>query len=301
MLSKPYLIDSNDLSSDDLEIIFTKAKYFKENFDGSPFNDLKNVTTAFAFFEPSTRTKLSFELAAKRLSGTTISYDFQSSSQLKGETLVDTIRTMEAMQVDLFVVRHSTNGTPEMLQKNTSGSIINAGDGTKDHPTQGLLDAFTLIEKYGDLSGLKVTIVGGITNSRVAQANIKILRKLNVEVFLCGPKQLLPTDKIWEGKIFNNIDDAIEKSDVIMLLRLQKERMDEGKMPSMSEYIKFFGLSSDNIDNKNISIMHPGPVNYGVELDWEINKNPNCLIQTQVQNGVFIRMAVLSTLAEKYK
>ncbi len=302
-LSKPYLIRSNDLNISDIKLIFEKTDEFLKAGNYSSFEDLKNVPLALAFFENSTRTKLSFELAAKRLGAFTLSFDYVTSSLSKGETNLDTIRTMEAMGVKIFVIRHKEDGIVEELQANSNNIIVNAGDGETDHPTQGLLDAYTLTKHFGNLKGLKLCIVGDVSHSRVARSNINILKKLGVEVSVSAPQEFLPKDNSINGlKVYNHIDDAIINSDVIMLLRVQKERMKNEQFSSVEEYHSNFGMNIKRFELKpELVIMHPGPVNYGVELDMEVVIYPNCLIQTQVKYGVYIRMAVLSLLSDFIK
>lgn len=300
-LSKPYLFQASDLTFDDIQLIFDKAQYFIDNFDPkSKFPDLKGVSVAMAFFEPSTRTKLSFDIAAKRLSADTISFSSSSSSQKKGESLIDTLRTIEAMGVNMFVVRHQNSGVPKFLQENTNGIILNAGDGKHAHPTQALLDAFTLQKHLGDLNGKKVCIIGDIIHSRVARSNIALLKTLGVDVSLAGPGTLLPRNqKIWNVPIIEDINDAVENSDILLVLRLQRERMESGILPSIREFTNYYGINMEHFKDKpELVLLHPGPVNYGVELDYKVSSYPNCLIQTQVTHGVFIRMALLSLLSE---
>lgn len=299
-ISKPYLIRSNDLNINDLKLIFDKTDMFLKSGNYSSFDDLKNVPLALAFFENSTRTKISFELAAKRLGANVVSFDYVTSSLSKGETNLDTIRTMEAMGIKIFVIRHKEDGIVEELQSNSNNIIVNAGDGEIDHPTQGLLDSYTLHKHFGTLKGLNLCIVGDILHSRVARSNISLLKKQGVNISICGPKELLPKDKLTEGmNVYSNIDEAIENSDVIMLLRVQRERMKSELIKSNEDYHAKFGMNIKRFERKpELVIMHPGPVNYGVELDMEVIKYPNCLIQTQVKYGVYIRMAVLSLLSE---
>lgn len=300
-LSKRYLIDSSELTFDDINLIFDKAQYFIDNYDRfQKFNDLKGITVAMAFFEPSTRTKLSFDIAAKRLSADSISFASSGSSLKKGESLIDTLKTIEAMGVHMYVVRHQNSGVPKFLQENTNGVILNAGDGKHEHPTQALLDSFTLKKHFGDLKGLKVTIVGDILHSRVARSNYHVLKTLGAEVAFCSPGTLLPRYmNIWDVKIIEDIDEAVEWSDVLLVLRLQRERMESGILPSLREFSIYYGVNKSHFDKKpNLVLMHPGPVNYGVELDYRLHDHPNCLIQTQVTHGVFIRMSLLSLLAK---
>ncbi len=300
-LSKPYLLNSEDLTKDDVLAIFEKAQFFMDNFKrGTKFDDLKGITVALAFFEASTRTKLSFELAAKRLSADTLSFASSTSSLSKGESLIDTLRTIEAMGVQMYVVRHGNSGVPKFLQANTKGVVLNAGDGKHEHPTQALLDSFTLMKHFGRLQGLKVCIAGDILHSRVARSNINVLRTMGVEVALASPGTLLPRYKnIWNLPIMDSINEAADWADVLLVLRLQNERMESGILPSIREFSKYYGVSMDQFSRKpELVLMHPGPVNYGVELDYRISSYPNCLIQTQVTHGVFIRMALLSLLSQ---
>jgi aspartate carbamoyltransferase catalytic subunit len=298
-LTRPYLLLSDDLTYDDIYKIFNRAEFFLKNYkQGVKFDDLKGITVALAFFEPSTRTKLSFELAAKRLSADIFSFQSASSSLSKGESLIDTLRTIEAMEVQIFVIRHSSSGAPIFLQSNTSGIIVNAGDGKHEHPTQALLDSFTLHRHFGKVEGLKVCIIGDILHSRVARSNVTLLKTLGAEVAFCGPGTLLPRRlDVWDVKLIHTIEEAVDWADAIMVLRLQRERMESGLLPSISEFSKFYGVNYKMFSKKpGLVLLHPGPVNYGIELEYEISFYPNVLIQTQVNHGVFIRMAVLSLL-----
>jgi aspartate carbamoyltransferase catalytic subunit len=303
-LSKPYLISAEDLTTDDVNLIFERARFFESEYPlRSKFNDLENYTVALAFFEPSTRTRISFELAAERLGAKTFLFHSATSSLTKGESLLDTLNTLDAMDVQIFVVRHSASGVPAFLQRNTSKIIINAGDGKHEHPTQALLDAYTIHKHFGYIKGLNVAIVGDILHSRVARSNIILLKKLGANVSLSGPGTLLPRHfNCWNVQYLKNIDEAIEWANVIMLLRLQNERMDSGLVPSLAEFSKNYGLTLDRISRKpELVVLHPGPVNYGIELQYEVVGFPNVLIQTQVTHGVFIRMALLSLLAKTYE
>lgn len=303
-LSVPYLLQAEDLTYEDAYAIFDKADDYLKNYKpGVKFDDLSGVAVALAFFEPSTRTKLSFELAAKRLSADTLSFQSSSSSLTKGESLIDTLRTIESMGVRVFVVRHRYSGVPIFLQKNTGGIVVNAGDGKHEHPTQALLDSFTLYKRFGKMDGLKVCIVGDIMHSRVARSNIKLLRTLGCEVNLCGPGTLLPSrpEKMGVGT-FSTIKQAVKWADALLVLRLQRERMDCGLLPSIREFSKYFGVSLSLFSSKpGLILLHPGPVNYGIELEYSVSSYPNALIQTQVKHGVFIRMALLSLLAQNIK
>lgn len=304
LLSKPYLLQADDLTYDDIYKIFEKARFFMDNYkQGVKFDDLKNSTVALAFFENSTRTRLSFDLAAKRLSASAFSFSAKTSSLSKGESLIDTLRTIEAMNVDMYVVRHGNSGVPIFLQKNTNGIVINAGDGKHEHPTQALLDSFTLFRRLGKLDGTKVCIIGDILHSRVARSNITLLRTLGVDVALCGPGTLMPTHVDgWDVKIIDSVDDAVDWADVLLVLRLQRERMHSGLLPTLREFSDYYGVNYEHFSRKpELLLMHPGPVNYGIELDYRINSYPNVLIQTQVTHGVFIRMALMSLLTKTYE
>lgn len=300
-LSTRYLLQVDDLNYDDIYKIFHKAKYFMDNYKpGVKFDDLQGITVALAFFENSTRTKLSFDLAAKRLSANILNFQSSSSSLSKGESLLDTLRTIEAMSVQMYVVRHRFSGTPAFLQANTSGIVINAGDGKHEHPTQALLDSFTLYKHFGKLEGLKVCIVGDVLHSRVARSNISILKILGAKVAVCSPGTLLPKGiDEWGVRIIDNINEGIQWADTLNLLRLQRERMESGILPSIREYSKYYGVTSKHFKIKpGLVLMHPGPVNYGIELEYELSSYPNVLIETQVTHGVFIRMALLSLLSK---
>lgn len=300
----PYLLQSEDLTEDNIYAIFDKAKYYIDNFKpGVKFDDLKGITVAMVFFEPSTRTKLSFDLAAKRLSGDVLSFQSSTSSLTKGESLIDTLRTIEAMGVQIFVVRHGCSGVPIFLQRNTSGAIVNAGDGKHEHPTQALLDAYTLKKHFGNLKGLKVCILGDILHSRVARANMVLLNTLGAEVAISGPGTLLPHSlEPWIVKRIEDAEEAAKWADVVLVLRLQNERMESGLLPSINEFSKFYGITIKHFAKKpELVLLHPGPVNYGIELDYKVSTYPNVLIQTQVTHGVFIRMALLSLIGQNFR
>ncbi len=300
ILFKPYLHSSEDLNREQLNAIFDKAQYFIDNYNPKEkFQDLAGITVALAFFEPSTRTKLSFELAAKRLSADILTFTSSGSSLVKGESLVDTIRTIDAMQVQMYVVRNVYAGVPQLITQKTGKITLNAGDGKHEHPTQALLDAMTLKQHYKTFENLKVCIIGDILHSRVARSNITILRRLGAEIKLLAPGTLLPRYlNPWDAETLNSVDDAIEWADALIVLRLQKERMDSGLLPSTSEFAKFYQITYEKFTKKDrIVLMHPGPVNYGVELDYKLSELDNCLINKQVTNGVFVRMAVMSLLA----
>lgn len=303
-ISKPYLLQADDLTHNDIKSVFARAQFFIDNYKpGAKFDDLKGITVAMAFFENSTRTKLSFDIAAKRLSADTLSFQSSSSSLKKGESLIDTLRTIEAMGVNMYVVRHNCSGVPTFLQQNTNGAIINAGDGKHEHPTQALLDSFTLEKHFGTVKGLKVCIIGDILHSRVARSNITVLNTLGAEVKLCTPGTLFPRRlNYWNIEVIENLEDAIEWCDVALVLRLQRERMESGLLPSIREFSNYYGVNLSHFNKKpELVLLHPGPVNYGVELDYNISQYPNVLIQTQVTHGVFTRMALLSLLSKHIK
>ncbi|MBM2815623.1 MAG: Aspartate carbamoyltransferase [Ignavibacteria bacterium] len=299
-LSKPYLLSADDLTIDDINNIFVKTHFFMDNHKtGVKYDDLKSTIVSLAFFEDSTRTKLSFELAAKRLSADCFSFQAKTSSLSKGESVLDTLKTIEAMGVGIFIIRHNCSGVPVFLQGNTNGMIINAGDGQHEHPTQALLDAFTLHKHFGDLKGKKVCIIGDILHSRVARSNMTLLNTLGVDVSICSPGTLLPYDmNAWNVGIIDTVDEAVEWADVLLVLRLQRERMESGLLPSIREFSNYYSITIEHLRRKpELMLMHPGPVNYGIELDYSISKLPNVLIETQVTHGVFVRMALLSLLS----
>ncbi len=303
-LTNPYLLQVDDLSYDDIFKIYRKADFFLKNYKpGIKLEDLKGITIALAFFENSTRTKLSFDLASKRLSAETLNFQSSTSSLSKGESLIDTLRTIEAMGVQIFIIRHNCSGSPQFLQSNTNGIVINAGDGKHEHPTQALLDTYTMYKHFGKIEKLKVAIVGDILHSRVARSNVTMLKILGAEVAFCAPGTLLPKGiDSWNVKLINNINDAVDWADVVMMLRLQRERMSSGILPSVREFSKYFGMTYKAFSRKpGLVLMHPGPVNYGIEIEYELSFYPNVLIQTQVTHGVLIRMALLSLLSKHLK
>ncbi|MFT5596361.1 MAG: aspartate carbamoyltransferase catalytic subunit, partial [Flammeovirgaceae bacterium] len=263
---------------------------------------LRDITIANVFFENSTRTKLSFELAEKRLSADVVNFSSSSSSVKKGETLIDTVNNILAMKVDMVVMRHPNPGAPHFLSRHIDAKVVNAGDGTHEHPTQALLDAFSIREKLGEVKGKKVVIVGDILHSRVALSNIHCLKKLGAEVMVCGPRTLMPKYAESLGvKVEFNLKKALEWCDVANMLRIQLERQDMAYFPSLREYTMQYGLDRDLFDsiNKDIVLMHPGPINRGVEISSDLADSPNSIILQQVENGVAIRMAVLYLLAGK--
>ena len=305
-LSVNHLLGIKDLSPADLELIFKTADEFKEviNRPIKKVPSLRDITIANVFFENSTRTRLSFELAEKRLSADVINFSSSNSSVKKGETLLDTVNNILAMKVDMVVMRHSSPGAPHFLAERVNATIVNAGDGTHEHPTQALLDTFSIREKYGEVAGKKVVIVGDILHSRVALSNIFALRKLGAEVMVCGPNTLLPkyVDKLGV-KVELDIRKALEWCDVANILRIQLERQQVKYFPSLREYTLYYGVNKALLDslNKEITIMHPGPINRGVELSTDVADSEHSIILDQVQNGVAVRMAVLYLLANVRK
>ena len=295
------LLSLREISVEEIEFILNTAKSFREILE-RPLRKvptLRGKTVVNLFFEPSTRTRISFELAEKRLSAEIVNFTPGSSSVLKGETLLDTVRNIEAMKIDGIVIRHSSPGIPYFLSSRLSSSIINAGDGAHEHPTQALLDIFTILEKKKRISGLKVAMVGDIRFSRVARSNIQGLKKLGGEVRLISSPTLIPpfAEKLGVN-IFYNLLEGIKDVDVIMVLRLQKERQSESFIPSIREYRKFYGITLEKLKwaKEDVLIMHPGPINRGVELDPEVADSPYSVILEQVTNGVAIRMAILYLL-----
>ncbi|MCZ4409778.1 aspartate carbamoyltransferase catalytic subunit [Cryomorphaceae bacterium 1068] len=305
-LSVDHLLGIKGLTPGDIELIFTTADNFKDviNRPIKKVPSLRDITIANVFFENSTRTKLSFELAEKRLSADVVNFASSSSSVKKGETLIDTVNNILAMKVDMVVMRHPNPGAPHFLSKHIEAKVVNAGDGTHEHPTQALLDAFSIREKLGEVKGKKVVIVGDILHSRVALSNIYCLKKLGAEVMVCGPRTLMPKYAESLGvKVEFNLKKALEWCDVANMLRIQLERQDMAYFPSLREYTMQYGLDRDlfNSINKDIVLMHPGPINRGVEISSDLADSPNSIILQQVENGVAIRMAVLYLLAGKIK
>jgi aspartate carbamoyltransferase catalytic subunit len=297
-----HLLGLEQISRQDIALILDTANSFKEILE-RPIKKvpaLRGVTVANLFFEPSTRTRFSFELAEKRLSADTVSLSKDASSVRKGETLKDTARNIEAMKVDLVVIRHSAAGAPHFLAGCLDASVINAGDGAHEHPTQALLDMMTLREKYGQLKGLRVIIVGDIAHSRVARSNIWGLKTMGASVAVCGPKTLMPLDVEQMGvDVYVHLEEALEGADVINVLRLQWERQTQGLLPSVREYIRQYGITLERLAGakEDLTIMHPGPINRGVEITPEVADGPYSVILNQVTNGVAVRMAVLFLLS----
>jgi aspartate carbamoyltransferase catalytic subunit len=301
-LKSRHLLGLEELGREDIELILDTADSFKEILT-RPIKKvpaLRGITVANLFFEPSTRTRFSFELAEKRLSADAVSFSKESSSVRKGETLKDTARNIEAMRVDLVVIRHSAAGAPHFLAKCLDAAVINAGDGAHEHPTQALLDMMTLREKYGSLEGLRTVIVGDIAHSRVARSNIWGLKTMGASVAVCGPKTLMPLDIEQLGvDVSVHLDEVLDGADVINVLRLQFERQTQGLLPSVREYIRQYGITLERLADvkENLTIMHPGPINRGVEITPEVADGPYSVILDQVTNGVAVRMAVLFLLS----
>ncbi len=303
-LSVNHLLGIKYITEDDINLIFETADHFKEviNRPIKKVPSLRDITIANLFFENSTRTKLSFELAEKRLSADVINFASSSSSVSKGETLIDTVNNILSMKVDMVVMRHPNPGAGIFLSKHVKASIINAGDGAHEHPTQALLDAYSIREKLGDVAGKKVVIVGDILHSRVALSNIFALQKLGAIVKVCGPKTLIPKyiDKL-DVSVETDLRKALEWCDVANMLRVQNERMDISYYPTTREYTQQFGLNKSLLNslNKEIVVMHPGPINRGVEITSDVADSKQSIILEQVENGVAVRMAVIYLLASK--
>lgn len=305
-LSVNHLLGIKYLQKEDIELIFQTADHFKEviNRPIKKVPSLRDITIANLFFENSTRTRLSFELAEKRLSADVINFSAASSSVKKGETLIDTVSNILSMKVDMVVMRHPNPGAGIFLSKHVNASIVNAGDGAHEHPTQALLDSYSIREKLGGVEGKKVVIVGDILHSRVALSNIFALKLQGAQIKVCGPKTLIP--KYIESlgvEVEPNLRKALEWCDVANMLRVQNERMDISYFPSTREYIQLFGLNKAMLDSlsKKIIVMHPGPINRGVEITSDVADSDQAIILDQVQNGVAVRMAVIYLLASKIK
>ncbi|WP_339605986.1 aspartate carbamoyltransferase catalytic subunit [uncultured Roseivirga sp.] len=305
-LSVKHLLGIKDLTPGDIELIFETADEFKDviNRPIKKVPSLRDVTVANVFFENSTRTKLSFELAEKRLSADIVNFSSSNSSVKKGETLLDTVNNILSMKVDMIVMRHASPGAPHFLSKHIKANIVNAGDGTHEHPTQALLDTFSIRQRLGGVAGKKVAIIGDILHSRVALSNIFALQKLGAEVMVCGPITLLPKHIASLGvKVELNVRKALEWCDVANVLRIQLERQQIKYFPSLREYSLYYGINKKLLDslNKEIVIMHPGPINRGVELSSDVADSDHAIILDQVENGVAVRMAVLYLLASLSK
>ena len=296
------LLGLEELTAEQIQLILDTSEPFKEISERQikKVPTLRGATIVNLFFEASTRTRVSFEFAEKRLSADTVNVASVGSSVQKGETLVDTARNLEAMRIDMVVIRHSASGAARFLAERIESNVINAGDGTHEHPTQGLLDMLTLRDQFGRLAGLKVCIVGDVLHSRVARSNIWGLAKMGAEVAVCGPRSLLPSAIDAFGvTVFDRVEDALEWADALNVLRLQLERMTAGYIPSLREYNRVFGITRARLERaaRDVVILHPGPMNRGVEIDSDVADGPCSVILDQVTNGVAVRMAVLYLLS----
>lgn len=304
-LSTQHLLGIKDLTKEDISLFLDTATQFKEVLQRpvKKVPSLRDVTIVNLFYENSTRTRISFELAEKRLSADTINFTASGSSVAKGETLLDTVNNILSMKVDMVVMRHSASGAPHFLAQHVPAAIINAGDGVNEHPTQGLLDAFSIREKLGKLAGVKVAIIGDIMHSRVAMSNIYLLKKMSAEVTVCGPPTLIPKyiREAFNVNVSYNVEEALNWCDVANVLRIQLERQNQVLFSSLREYNLSYGISRKLLDRlkKEVVIMHPGPINRGVELDSDVADSGHSIILQQVENGVAVRMAVLYLLSNK--
>ena len=301
-LSSRHLLGIEPLTAGEIRLILDTADSFAEisRREIKKVPTLRGRTVVNLFMEPSTRTRTSFELAEKRLSADSLNFSASGSSLSKGETLIDTARNIEAMAPDFIVMRHSMPGAPHFLARHCRASIINAGDGAHEHPTQALLDAYTIRQKKGRIEGLRIAIVGDILHSRVVRSNIFLLRKLGAEVIICGPSTLIPVEIEKMGvEVRTSLDEAVKDADVIMMLRIQMERQGRGYFPSVREYFNLFGLTEERLSlaKPDVIIMHPGPINRGVEIASSVADGPYSVILEQVTNGVAVRMAALYLLA----
>ena len=301
-LSSRHLLGLEGVPKDDIVAILDAAETFREVLDREikKLPTLRGITVLNLFYEASTRTRISFELAEKRLSADSINFAKATSSVSKGESLRDTVQNIEAMKIDMVVVRHSSSGVPYYLTKCMDANIINAGDGTHEHPTQALLDMFTIRRKYGRLDGLRVVLVGDVMHSRVIRSNIWGLKTMGASVALCGPSTLIPHGvEQFECDVYTNIDEALDGADVVNVMRIQLERQKAGMFPSLREYTNLFGINKERLKrlNRNYTIMHPGPMNRGVEISTDVADGEQSVILQQVTNGVAVRMAVLYLLS----
>jgi len=290
------LFDVDDLTLNDVLLIFETAQRFKEAGFAKKWTSLKGKTICTLFFESSTRTRISFEIAAKRLGADVVNFTASTSSLNKGESFKDTVKTLDAMGIDLYVIRHTEPGSPMMLKKYTKALVINAGDGIRAHPTQAILDAYTIWERFGKIEGLKIAIVGDILHSRVARSNAKLLTMLGADVTFVGPNALMPMGAEQYGiRLSNDIEDAVNDADVIMGLRMQLERQTTGFFSSLDEYNEFYGITPKTMSfaKENSIFMHPGPMNRGVEVIDSVSDSDASTVEEQVTNGVFVRMALL--------
>lgn len=298
-----HLLGIKDLHQEDISLILSTAKQFKEVLQRpvKKVPSLRDITIVNLFYENSTRTRMSFELAQKRLSADVINFSASTSSAKKGETLLDTVRNILSMKVDMVVMRHSASGAPHFLSQHIPAAIVNAGDGINEHPTQALLDAFSMIEKFGDLKGLKVAIIGDIMHSRVALSNMYLLKKMGAKIKVCGPPTLIPKHLVeaLQVEVTYSVEDALQWCDVANVLRIQLERQNQPLFSSLREYNLAYGITRAKLDKlqQPITIMHPGPINRGVELDSDVADGPHSIILDQVENGVAVRMAVMFLLS----
>ncbi|MBX3008891.1 MAG: aspartate carbamoyltransferase catalytic subunit [Melioribacteraceae bacterium] len=304
-LSSRHLLGLNGVPKEDIQTILDTARTFREVLERpiKKVPTLQGQTIVNLFYENSTRTRISFELAQKRLSADTVNFSASTSSAKKGETFKDTVRNIEAMKVDMIVVRHQSAGVPQYLTKISKANIINAGDGLHEHPTQGLLDMYSIREKLGKLEGLNICIIGDVAHSRVALSNIYGLKTMGANISVCGPATMIPHSIEKLGvKVYSDVNEAIKNSDVLNVLRIQLERNAGTRIPSLREYHNYFGITKERLEklNKEVVILHPGPINRGVELSSEVADGPYQVILDQVTNGVAIRMAVLYLLGNMH-
>lgn len=295
------LLSAKDLSREDVEMLLDTASSFKDVLkrDVKKVPTLRGKTAVNLFFEPSTRTRTSFELAEKRLSTDVLNFSVTTSSVVKGETLYDTVKTIEAYGVDFIVIRHPSSGAPHFIARNVSASVVNAGDGVNEHPTQALLDAFTIREKKGRIEGLTVAIVGDVLHSRVARSNIHCLMNLGAKVRLVGPPTLIPADVPVGVEVYSRMEEGLRAADVVMMLRVQMERQGRGFFPTTQEYFRFWGLDLRKLSSAagDAMVMHPGPMNRGIEISSEVADGPRSAVLDQVTNGLAVRMAVMYLLS----
>lgn len=294
------LVGIREVSREDIDSILETASSFKEVLkrDIKKVPTLRGKTAVNLFFEPSTRTKTSFELAEKRLSTDVLNFSVPTSSVVKGESLYDTVKTIEAYGVDFIVIRHSSSGVPHFIARNVSASVINAGDGINEHPTQALLDAFTIKEKKGRLDGLTIAVVGDVIHSRVAKSGLYLLTKYGARIRFIGPPALIPEMNGYDVEVFHNMDEGLRDADVIMMLRIQMERQGKGFFPSTQEYFRYWGLDMKRLGlaKKDALVMHPGPMNRGIEISSDVADSSQSVILDQVTNGIAVRMAVMYLL-----
>ncbi len=303
-LKSPHLLGLENMSREEIALILDTAVSFREIIERpiKKVPTLRGITVLNLFYEPSTRTRISFELAEKRLSADTISFSKSTSSVQKGESLRDTVQNIEAMKINMVVIRHSSPGAPHYLTHCIDSQVINAGDGSHEHPTQALLDMFTIRQKYGTLDGLRVVLIGDVKHSRVVRSNIWGLKTMGASVAVCGPSTLLPYEVEKFGvDVYTDVDEAIDGADVVNIMRIQLERQQAGLFPSQREYTNLFGITSERLKllNKNYTVMHPGPMNRGVEITSDVADGNASVILEQVTNGQAVRMAVLFLLSGK--